>query len=128
MVTSRYRANMIRAPLAALALLTLSACGGGSDTEPLESAVRDYSDAYLGGDGQAAYDLMSERCQSTMTVDDMKTLANAAKDTYGELDIKSIDAEVDGDSGTVTYTYDVETLNQTDQPWVNEDGWRYDNC
>jgi hypothetical protein len=66
----------------------------------LQAAVEAYSSDYLGGYGAGAFPI------SSFTVD-----------------------SINGTQATVSYTYAVATLDQSDQPWVLESGgWRYDNC
>lgn len=131
---------------ALLALLSACSPGSGSDeakppdetaasstpkTTPeseLEGAVRAYSKAFLGGDGKKAYALLSERCQDSVALTDFAAITEDAKQTYGTLSIKSIDVEIDGNRGTATYSYPVKTINQTDEPWVNERGWKNNDC
>lgn len=139
---------MITRVLAIGCLLALTACGssdkpdsagttGASDTatssapDPsgdLEAAVRKYSSAFLTGDGSTAYALLSKRCQTEMPLSDFAAITEQAADTYGDVSIKSLNVVVDGDKGTATYTYPVVTLNQTEQPWVNQEGWKWDAC
>lgn len=92
--------------LAACCLLALAACGGSDKpdetttsastsaaTNPsadLEAAVRNYSSAFLTGDGAAAYALMSERCQDATPLSDFAAITEQAADTYGEVAIKSL--------------------------------------
>lgn len=135
---------MITRMLATCCLLALAACGGSDKPDEtttsastlaapnpsadLEAAVRNYSSAFLTGDGAAAYALLSERCQDATPLSDFAAITEQAADTYGEVAIKSLKVKVDGDKGTATYTYPVATLNQSEQSWVNEDGWKWDAC
>lgn len=133
---------MKRGWIAAL-LLALTACGGGSDgsdgsaktgsddeSAAIREAAQAYSDAYLTGDADAAYGLLSQRCQDRMPADQFGAVVQAAKAQYGSaLDFKSFDADVNGDQARVTYTYDTAAINQDQEPWVKESGeWREDDC
>lgn len=118
--------------------------GGTSDTPPtaaassattsekdaLKAAVRSYSDAYLGGDAQTAWDLLSNRCRQRLTMAQMRTLTSGAQELYGRLDIVNLTIDdMSGNLARVTYTYPVAKLNQTQEPWVKENGkWREDDC
>jgi hypothetical protein len=99
-------------------------------TSALHAAVQSYSDAYLTGHGKAAYALLSARCQTRYTAKEFGELVNQAGKMYGSaLPMKSFDAEVSGSLARVTYTYDVEAINQDAEPWVNEGGkWHEDDC
>lgn len=98
----------------------------------LEQAVRDYSAAYLGGDGDAAHALLSHRCQRRITAAELTTTAGQAKAIGADATIETIDAEIDDeydDEAEVTYTYSVPALDQDDQDWVLEDDvWKNDDC
>lgn len=148
----------LRLLTAAAVLLVVAACGStdessdpalpsdpvaapsvsaGAPAEPtsdpaLEQAVRDYSAAYLGGDGDAAHALLSQRCQRRVTVAQLTTLADQAKDLYGDATITTLDAEIDDeydDEAEVKYTYSAPALDQDDEDWVLEDdGWKNDDC
>lgn len=117
------------------AVLLLTACGGGNDApakaddSALRDAVQAYSDAFLTGDDAAAFDALSARCQDKVGADAFGTVVNAAGKTYGTaLPIKTFDADVNDTQARVTYTYDMAAIDQKDQPWVDEGGWKYDAC
>ncbi|WP_028637721.1 hypothetical protein [Nocardioides sp. URHA0032] len=133
---------MKRGWIAAL-LLALTACGGGSDgsdgsakagaddeSAAIREAAQAYSDAYLTGDADAAYGLLSQRCQDRTPADQFASVVQTAKAQYGSaLDFKSFDADVNGEQARVTYTYDTAAINQDQEPWVKESGeWREDDC
>lgn len=95
----------------------------------LRVAVEDYSEAYLGGDAEAAYALLSARCQDRLSRDEFAVMVAAARETYGPTPIRSLEVEVDGDMAQATYTYPVAALDQTAEPWVYEQlGWKQDDC
>lgn len=95
----------------------------------LEAAVRAYSAAFLGGDGEAAWALLSSRCQMSMPEIDYKATVAAAKVKYGLATLQSVTGSVNGTTGSATYTYSDPTINQSDQPWTFEaGGWRWDAC
>lgn len=139
-----------------LAGLALAACGGGSDADPvskpaastavatttpppapvatadpaveLEEAVRAYSSAFLDGDGAGAYELLSERCRDRTPLSEFASITEQAKTAYGPQDVTSIDVTVNGEQAQATYGYADASLNQDKEPWVNEAGWRNDDC
>jgi PBP1b-binding outer membrane lipoprotein LpoB len=95
----------------------------------LESAVRSYSSAYLGGDGHGAWVLLSQRCQMNIAEIQYRAIVAAAKVAYGSAILKSVSVTTNGNQGYATYTYSDPSINQQDQPWVFESGeWHYDNC
>ena len=101
-----------------------------SDTLALRGAVQAYSDAYLSGNGKAAWSLLSARCQKMDTLAGFSSLVDQAKTLYGNpLPMTSFTAHIAGGMARVTYTYTVTAINQADQPWTLEaSGWRDDNC
>ncbi|SNQ51683.1 conserved hypothetical protein [Frankia canadensis] len=103
---------------------------GGASQPALEAAVRAYSDAYLTGQGSAAYGLLSERCQQRINQAEFTGLTQAARVQYGSQPIAAL--TVDSLAGTlarVTYTYPTSAINQQSEPWVFEKGtWRQDDC
>jgi hypothetical protein len=109
---------------------TTSARPVSGGQQALETAVRAYSAAYLGGDSGAAFSLLSKRCQLRLGQQQMVDLTDGAKAQYGPQDILSL--KVDALQGTlarVTYTYAASALDQSSEPWVFEDGgWREDDC
>ncbi|UUW89383.1 hypothetical protein [Pimelobacter simplex] len=108
---------------------TPSPTGGGEPGNDLRNAVQAYSDAFLSGEPTASYDLLSARCRDRHSLSYWTGVITAASDRYGEpLPIKSYAEKVSGDMARVTYTYSVAEINQTDEPWVNENGWKNDDC
>lgn len=145
------------AALVVVASVVLAACGDGSDgtaattesptttaettpatapattTQPegpsLEEAVRAYTAAFLGGDDQAAYDLLSERCHGAMASAEFKSIVDQATDLYGGETIATYAEDVNGNTATVTYELTDATLNQTNERWVFEgNAWHNDEC
>jgi len=97
----------------------------------LRAAVQAYSDAYLSGNGKAAYALPSARCQKMDTLKEFSALVDQAKNLYeNPMPMTSFKAHIAGGMARVTYTYMITaTNNQADQPWTLEaGGWRDDNC
>ena len=94
----------------------------------LKAAVVAYSKAYLTGDGAAAYALLSKACRAKMSLSRFAALTEYAADLYGYIPIATYRATIDGRKASVTYTYAVAKINQTNQPWVYENGWRNNNC
>lgn len=99
-------------------------------TIEVRAAVKDYSDAFLTGDLEVAYSLLTERCQDRLPRADFGAAVEAASAAYGSaLDIETFEAEVNGDQARVTYTYAVSAIDQLQEPWAREDGaWRNDDC
>lgn len=95
----------------------------------LESAVRSFSGFYTGGNGPAAYALLSARCQKLYSEKVFSALVLQVHQSYGTTPIAALNVVVNGDSGFATYTYAKSGLNQTRQPWVLEGGaWKNDGC
>ncbi len=101
-----------------------------ADDEELRAAVVAYSDAFLSGDSDGAYGILSERCQDRHTQDAFAVVVEAAAAFYGApLPLQSFEAEVAGDLARVSYTYAVPALDQLSEPWVREGGeWKQDDC
>ena len=101
-----------------------------SGTAALEKNVRAYSEAYLGGDSDAAWDLLSERCQDRLSRPQFNGLVAGAEPLYGDPELRNIDVdELSGSLARVTYTFDDPRLNQMMEPWSFEAGsWRIDDC
>jgi hypothetical protein len=142
------------ATLATLALLTLAGCGGNNDDsgaeaapatdapapatsdpvpapeQELRAAVSAYSDAFLTGKGEVAYDLLSLQCQAKVSIKEFGAVVEQAGQLYGTpLPFTSYSGELTGARALVTYGYQVEAINQADEPWVLEQGsWRNDDC
>jgi hypothetical protein len=118
-----------------LALLVAAGCGsddGPPEEDPerpgLEETVRAYSADFLSGDAAAAYARLSERCRGELTEEVFSgTVADAAA-AYGDAEITEYDHELDGDQAKVTYEYSDPAINQTDDPWVYEDGAWHKDC
>ena len=92
--------------------------------------MRAYSEAFLAGRGDMAYDLLSQRCRERMTRVQFVQLVLVAGQQYGPQAIKSLKVDqVAGDLGRVTYTYEKSELDQRGEPWVHEDNaWHVDDC
>ena len=132
--------------VACAALLALSACSGDESPKPgptptseapapasgdedaLRSAVESYSAAFLSGDGDTAYALLSARCRDRLPLTQFADVAEQVAENFGPMKIKSLEVTVNGTQAQATYTYAEPTLNQQSEPWVNEDGWRVDDC
>jgi hypothetical protein len=96
----------------------------------LRASVQAYSDAYLTGKAQQAFDLLTPRCQKMYPLASFSVIVAAAGSLYGTpLPMTSFKAHIAGGMARVTYTYTIAGINQTDQPWTLEaQGWRDDNC
>lgn len=101
-----------------------------ADQPGLEAAVRAYSQAYLGGQGSAAYGLLSQRCQARISATDMEALTAAAQAQYGPEPITTLTVNTHVDTlARVSYTYPDPAINQREEPWVFEnDAWHQDDC
>ncbi len=122
-----------RIAAAVVGMLLLAGCGGEDpERADLESSVSDYSEAFFAGEGLGAYDLISERCRAEIAQDEyvakVVTFAGLLGDSRPEMTSFTVDS-LEGESATVSYSYDRGDYDQTAQPWVREEGgWRYDNC
>lgn len=112
--------------VAGTVVLAMTACG----TAPsVDDAVRSYTAAFLSGNGDKAYDLLSARCQSVLSREQLRKVSAAAAVLYGQARMISLTSQVHGDHATVTYRFDQPAIDQENQPWVLESGaWRYDHC
>ena len=101
-----------------------------ADTGALEDSVRAYSDAYLGGNVDPAWDLLSERCQDRLSRPQFNGLVAGAEQLYGDAELQKIEVdELSGVLARVTYTFDDPRLDQMMEPWSFEAGsWRIDDC
>jgi hypothetical protein len=124
---------VIRTAVAAVlgaVVLVLAACSSmTTQVAAVEDAVRSYSSAYLSGDGQKAYDLLSARCKKVISLSEVKAAATGAAVLYGQAQLISVAPIVDGDRASVTYRFNQPAIDQENQPWVREaGGWRRDKC
>lgn len=96
----------------------------------LEKAVRAYSAAYFKPDATTAYGMLSARCKGQVAPEIYKPMVEAAAKDYGHQQIRSVKVDlISGDTGLVSYSYDVPKLDQPKQKWAREGGqWRYDGC
>lgn len=95
----------------------------------LEDTVRAYTDAFLGGDADGSYALLSERCHGEVAAAQFKDVVDQAHDIYGGVTITSYADEIDGNIATATYELTEPALNQTNERWIIEGGaWRNDDC
>lgn len=100
-----------------------------SPSAVLESTVRSYSGFYTGGNGPAAYALLSARCQKLYSESVFSAVVQQIHEGYGTTPIATLSVVVNGDSGFATYTYPKSGLDQNRQPWVLENGsWKNDGC
>jgi hypothetical protein len=117
-------------------LVLATACGGstgpkaGSPEAALGSAVRAYSAAVVGGDGAAAFQLESERCQQILDAGAASAQAAQAKANYPGATINKLTVDdLSGSKAHVSYSYADPILDQAKQPWLNESGaWHWDAC
>ena len=92
--------------------------------------MKAHSDAYLTGDADTAYAILSRRCRARLDLPQFASITKSAADEYGKaLKIQSFTAEVNGDLARVTYTYRVSAINQVYEPWSLENGqWHNEDC
>jgi hypothetical protein len=130
---------MKRLIAALLVLAFAAACsddGGGGErpTEGAEAdladAVEGYFDAFTSGDPAATRLFISARCNAVLVDPDFTNLVTATVEAYPDLAIESWESvEIDGDTATVEYETGEEVVDAAGpSEWVNEDGWKYDNC
>jgi hypothetical protein len=112
--------------------LLFTACNSGpaaTDTAAVEDAVRSYSSAYLRGDSQTAYVMLSTRCRKIINLGQLKAASAGGAALYGQAQLISVTSIVDGDHASVTYRFSQPAIDQENQPWVREAGrWHYDAC
>jgi hypothetical protein len=97
----------------------------------LETRVRAYTKAFLGGDAEGAYALLSERCHGEIAYAEFKAVVDQATDLYGDATITSYSAtfSVEVTAARVTYELSDPVLNQTNERWLLEAGvWVNDEC
>lgn len=95
----------------------------------LEAAVVSYTYAFLSGDEDAAWGLLSERCRDRTPEDQFRAAVREAGAIYGPLEFRRLEVAVNGDQGQATYVFEATELNQDREPWVREDGeWYNDGC
>jgi hypothetical protein len=141
--------------VAAAAVLALGAagCSGDSEDAPeegsaeeastveeldpevaaaLEQAVRDYTAAFFAPDAEAAYALISERCQAATDLESYTERVELAAQEQGRLTVQSLRIEEAAeDTARVSYSVGVPTLDErlTAQPWaLEDDSWVFDAC
>lgn len=123
--------------LAVVAMVGLTACGGGDpggapadERASLEESVRNYSAAYLGGHPESAHALLSARCQDRLSLAELTAATTAAQRLYGGARMTALDIDtLEGSLARVTYRYDNPAIDQLAEPWTKEDGqWRQDDC
>jgi hypothetical protein len=106
---------------------TVQSPHGGEQEVRREAQV--FWDEILTGQGNAAFQMLSQRCQ---TIDpyflgQVEDLAN--RHTGGPERFLTFTAHIHGDRARATYTFPNSALNQHGDRWVFEDsGWRWDAC
>jgi hypothetical protein len=109
---------------------TSSASAAAPTRDALEAAVHAYSDAFLSGDAEAAWNLLSTRCRDRVARSDFNATVQAAAKLYSKSVMSDLVVdELSGPLARVTYEYDNAAINQDHEPWVFEDGsWHEDDC
>lgn len=90
-----------------------------------------YTNAYITADLNAAWDLLSTRCQAFIGRHHFDSNSIDANYTYGQPhQITTFYAHVHGRRAELTYSFaDAPGLDKTAQPWVRQRGaWRNDDC
>ncbi len=105
----------------------------GSEAEAsegeLKEAVRAYSEAFLTGDAEAAWALLSGRCQDRLSRPEFNSIVAGGAEMYGDAQMESLKVDVlEGTLARVSYAYDDPSINQDQEPWVFENRWRNDDC
>lgn len=91
--------------------------------------MRAYSGAFLGGDADTSYPLLSERCRATLSKVQFAVIVGAAHAQHPDLHITSYKDSISGDGATATYDLSDPSLGQTVEHWVFEGGsWHADEC
>ena len=100
------------------------------DENELKASVQAYSDAYLGGDADGGWALLSRRCRERITRIQFDAAVSTASETYDQASVIDFDAHISGDLARVSYSFaKYPDLAQDSEPWVIEDGrWREDDC
>jgi hypothetical protein len=100
-----------------------------SDAQALADAVRAYSAAFLSGQAKTAWLMRTPAARSDMTYAEFFVGVSQAKQIYGDAKMTSLKiVSIFEDEATVTYTYDISDINQTNQHWVKQGGiWLVDN-
>jgi hypothetical protein len=109
---------------------TATPSAGATEEAALREAVQTYSDAFLTGEADASYALLSKRCQARINKDEWSAELAQAKAQFGSKQpFTSYKATVSGDLARVSYTFSVASINQDSEPWVRENGiWHEDDC
>lgn len=123
------RLNAFGIALATLLLVSCSDDSGDAEAD-IRAAAQSYSDAFLTGDSEAAFDLLSERCQERHGEAGFTAIVELAATQYGvALPFDTFAAEVNDDQARATYTFPDASINQDSEPWVMEGGeWKEDDC
>lgn len=117
--------------------MLLAGCGGGSrpatggaTQSALKAAVYRYTSTLLGGSPDAAFAMLSKRCQVDIGRQTYVQEAKAGAALYKGLTLTSYSVDQFAPPvARVTYGTQASALDQTNQPWRYENGaWRWDNC
>ncbi len=109
---------------------TASDEGLAAQQDALKDAVVAYSDAFLAGQSDDAWALLSSRCRDRLSEPEFDSLVEQGAAQYGDASLESLEVtSFAGELARVSYTYSESVINQTDEPWGFEDGaWRNDDC
>jgi len=97
-------------------------------TPQVETAVKAYSAAFLGGQAKDAWLMRMPEAREKDSYAMFVTAVNAAREIYGDAIMTSLVVTVNGDTARATYRYDIGEIDQKNQRWVLRDGkWLVDN-
>lgn len=141
---------IVRALLVA-SLVVLAACSGNDSTPAespgsdairraalegaaiqaaAESAARAYASAFIAGDSDSAFDMLSRRCRDRVSSDELAAAVAAVALSYGDATLEQVTVTLTGNNvARVSSRFDQPDLDQVDEPWVFEDGaWHNADC
>lgn len=102
-----------------------------SSEDDLRAAAETFFVAFFGGDGAAAYEMLSDRCKGATPLSEYASVVEAANELYGQVQVEIRDVRIDGDRGLVDADTGVPALEQSEPgfDWVMVDGrWLSDKC
>ncbi|WP_049566839.1 hypothetical protein [Streptomyces sp. SBT349] len=133
---------------ATAALLALTACSSGGDSEnnlgsvvagdspeatpedALTRAVTAYIETVTIPDTDTTWPMLSGRCQELWGRAEFDSRAEFAYQTAGPQEIQTVTVDqIEGDLARVSYTTNAPIWEGDQEAWVREDGaWRLDSC
>jgi hypothetical protein len=122
---------MWRCLLGAGLVLILTGCIERIDTSRPEHFVKECISAFSSGDHDQAWDLVSHRCQMSISEDYFREAVRIDGRYLGDLRIVDYSEVIQGASAVVTYEVNIppEYGPVRQARWVRwSDGWRWDEC